>query len=226
MLLRLAPARNNDLSLRTLTMRPANGGAPWQIQMFQIFVLLMNWTQRLHLHTYLFHPWTCDKQYMDAIRLPVLHYDVQIKIILARILGIRMCPRCPHCNQGKRGCQNKFENNALPLGGTYGFCDALAGATEHQGEGTPHFHGLASIVCAYQHSTLQEIAALIEDDLLHVDEIKKFAEHICREDHFLHEEHQRQLPELEKASRISMGQCMSMSMSISISISLSSLLQC
>ena len=60
------------------------------------------------------------------------------------------------------GCQNKFGNTALPRGGTYGMCDAPGGATEHEGEGTPHAHGIVVIGCAYQHMTLQEIADMID----------------------------------------------------------------
>ena len=103
----------------------------------------------------------------------VHHYDVDIRVLLARIFGVRMCWRCPHCNcrvldwDGKdAACQNKFGNNAMALGGACGMCDALALATEHQGEGTPHVHGIATFVCPYQFKTLQDIAEMIEKELL------------------------------------------------------------
>ena len=50
------------------------------------------------------------------------------------------------------------------MGGTYGMAEAIAGATEHQAEGTPHFHGEIALVTPFQHLTLQEIADLIQRD--------------------------------------------------------------
>jgi len=134
-----------------------------------------------------------------------------VRVVLARLLGLRMCWRCPHCNGGDwerhwakasdslRACQNKFGKNAMPLGGSWGMCDSLAAGTEHQGEGTPHLHGLATIVCPYQHKSLQEIALMIERDILEVESVKAFQEHLCSEDHVAHEAHAAALPELEAA---------------------------
>ena len=97
----------------------------------------------------------------------VHRYDVAIRVILSRITGTRMCMQCPNCNDhwnkvGRLGCQNRFGNNAFPLGGLAGYCDHLGGMTEYQGEGTPHFHGIMLLATVYQRSTLEEIADLIE----------------------------------------------------------------
>ena len=80
----------------------------------------------------------------------------------------------------------------------------MAFATEYQGEATPHGHGFVSLVNMYQHHTLQEIGQLIEtnhrgirpDDML--NKVLAFVEHLQREDHFNDEQHQAELPRLEK----------------------------
>ncbi len=130
-----------------------------------------------------------------------MHYDVSQRILFARLLGVRMCTQCPHCNHegSKSACQNKFGNNALVLGGTAGLCDGLAQATEHQGEGTPHGHGLCSFVTPYQHRSLLDIHELMDTGRLDVPSVKKYSEHLHREDHYDHDGHQAQLPDLEKA---------------------------
>ena len=123
-------------------------------------------------------------------------YDVAIRVLLSRIAGTRMCMRCPSCGTS---CSNKFGNNALPMGGSAGYCDHLGGMTEFQGDGTPHFHGTMLLVTVYQRSTLQGIADVIEKDFLTVDAINAYQAHICREDHYAHEEHERQEDVLEEA---------------------------
>ena len=85
-------------------------------------------------------------------------YKINIVLRLATVFGVRMCPRCPRCNDGVLGCQDKFGNNLRPVGGVAGAMPAFGGATEHQGFGTPHFHGEGHIACAHQFGTLQDIA--------------------------------------------------------------------
>ena len=76
--------------------------------------------------------------------------------------------------------------------------EGLGGATEHQGDDTPHFHGIMAISTPYQMKTLVEIKDLILKDLNEVDRIKEFIAHMCREDHFDDAGHQSQLGQLEK----------------------------
>ena len=71
-------------------------------------------------------------------------------------------------------------------------CDALDGCTEHQGEGTPHFHGFLRLVTAYQHRSLWEITKAIESDFLTADAIKDFVEHVHQQEHFDDKRHQAQ----------------------------------
>lgn len=88
------------------------------------------------------------------------------------------------------GCQNKFGHNCLPTGGFGGYCSALGGCIEYQGEGTPHFHGFVQFVTCYEKMFLQEIAGAIERDNNFVDAIKKYYVHLCREEHFDRKKHQ------------------------------------
>ena len=60
-------------------------------------------------------------------------YKIQIYLRLMILLGVRMCPDCPRCNDGPMGCQDKFGNNMRPGGGVIGGIPALGGGTEHQG---------------------------------------------------------------------------------------------
>ena len=55
-------------------------------------------------------------------RAVVEAYMIEVRLRLALLLGIRMCPRCPHCNaEGSSApCQNRFGSNMLPMGGILG----------------------------------------------------------------------------------------------------------
>ena len=104
-------------------------------------------------------------------------YDVEIRLRLARLLGVRMCPNCPRCNDRsyasnkRKPCQDKFGSNMMPMGGLLGGCDGFGGATENQTAGTPHFHGEAHVICIYQFGTLQGIAERIKAKLFDPAEV-------------------------------------------------------
>ena len=110
-------------------------------------------------------------------RAVVEAYMVEIRLRLALLLGLRMCPRCPHCNaeDSASPCQNRFGSNMLPLGGVFGGVVALAGATEFQKHSTPHFHCNVHVVCVYQFLTLQDIADRISDKLLDPQSIQNLS---------------------------------------------------
>ena len=76
--------------------------------------------------------------------------------------------------------------------------ESIGGATEHQGNDTPHFHGVMAVTSPYQTKTLAQIRDLIKKDLSQVNLIKRFCEHMCREDHFDDAGHQENLPQLQK----------------------------
>ena len=78
-------------------------------------------------------------------------FSVQVRVVLACLLGIRMCPECPHCNHGANPCQDWFGSNAEAQGGILGRCDALYGGVETQKSGVLHFHFKAFVERAHQH---------------------------------------------------------------------------
>ena len=53
-------------------------------------------------------------------------YRVEIMLRLASVLGVRMCPHCPRCNEkkGSLGCQDRFGSNMRPMGGVLGGMDS------------------------------------------------------------------------------------------------------
>ena len=133
----------------------------------------------------------------------VQRFDIATHVLLGRILGTRMCLRCPDCNtieaeEQAYGCQNRFGNNAMALGGSAGYCEHVGGMKEFQGDGTPHLHGTFVVSSVYQFATLQEIADLIEKDMLSVEAIKEYQMRLCREEHYQHEEHKTAEVELER----------------------------
>ena len=92
-------------------------------------------------------------------------HRLNVCLRLAYLLGIRMCPRCPRCNNEPWGCQDLFGSNMRPSGGTLGGAVALEIGNEPQEHGTPHAHGQLHVVCLYQFATLQEIATKAEQEL-------------------------------------------------------------
>ena len=59
-------------------------------------------------------------------------FFVQVRGILATMLGLRMCAFCPHCNKGSRPCQDAFGTSGELMGGIAGRGGALFGAVECQ----------------------------------------------------------------------------------------------
>ena len=109
-------------------------------------------------------------------------YKAEVVLRLAAVLGVRMCPDCPRCNNGRMGCQDKFGSNMRPMGGVLGGMNAMGGGTEHQGTGTPHFHAEGHIVCAHQYDTLEDIAQKIKSGMVDADALKKYQSWLHTED--------------------------------------------
>ena len=118
-------------------------------------------------------------------------------------------PRCNgDCNDPNNrrqffGCSDLLGSNHKLLGGFAGIATGLIFATEFQGEGTPHGHGFVALANLYQHNSLQDIAAMLENartknhaDL--VERVKAFCNHIQRESHIDEEQHLADLEKLEK----------------------------
>ena len=81
------------------------------------------------------------------------------------------------------------------MGGCNGIGEHMGFATELQGDGTCHAHGFVCLTNVFQHSSLADIAALIVSRYKEmapeeiIDRLKRFMDHVSREDHLLHEQH-------------------------------------
>ena len=101
-------------------------------------------------------------------------------------------------------CSNLMGNNHKSMGGYAGIATAMAFANEFQGDGTPHGHGVVALANAYQFSSLDAIADLLEENIHGLDpadmvqRITSFMEHLHREDHFDDEKHQKNIDSLEQ----------------------------
>ena len=62
----------------------------------------------------------------------VLAFATQVRVQLATLFGIRMCPRCPHCATSSMPCSDAFGSNAELMGGLGGRSDGLCGTVECQ----------------------------------------------------------------------------------------------
>ena len=86
-------------------------------------------------------------------------FNVTVRIVMAQLCGIRMCPDCPHCGLSECPCMYIYGSNATPMGGSMGRADALIGAVESQKkEGVLHVHVFLYGQMAHQHKHLQEVA--------------------------------------------------------------------
>ena len=85
----------------------------------------------------------------------------------ARLFGMRVCPRCPDCNRGKRTtpCQNLAGSNASCAGGIFGRMDAAFISFEAQkSTGSLHAHCQLFVQCLHQFTPLKEICERIRQD--------------------------------------------------------------
>ena len=87
-----------------------------------------------------------------------LAFGVQIRLVLATVLGFRMCPECPHCATSAHPCMDAFGSCAEAMGGIAGRCDGIAGAVECQkAKGTLHLHFWCYVQRLHQYKSLEEI---------------------------------------------------------------------
>jgi hypothetical protein len=110
----------------------------------------------------------------------VLAFGVQVRVQLATLFGIRMCPDCPHCEETDLPCQDAFGSSAEAMGGLAGRSDGMVGAVECQkSSGSLHLHFWNFIQRAHQYHTLQEIGRMLADGLLHAADLKNFCAELC-----------------------------------------------
>ena len=121
---------------------------------------------------------SCDLRKLMISRDSVCSVDafnIIVRIVMAQLYGIRMCPECPHCALSERPCMDIYGSNATPMGGSMGEADALTGAVESQTkEGVLHLHVFLYGQMAHQNKHLKEIAELFRRGVLSLDAFKKF----------------------------------------------------
>ena len=101
-------------------------------------------------------------------------FSVYVRVVLAKLLGIRMCHNCPHCSMSSSPCSDAFGSNAEPMGGIAGRCDALFGAVEAQrSTGSLHLHFFHYGQRLHQFHTLEEIAVRLRAKLVNADDFKR-----------------------------------------------------
>ena len=107
-------------------------------------------------------------------------FQVQIRVVLAILLGMRMCPDCPHCAECEDACMDMFGSTAEPMGGLLGRSDGIIGAVEAQkAEGVLHLHFHVFVQCAWQFNTLSDIAQMMKQRLLTAVSLKEYISY-CR----------------------------------------------
>ena len=106
-------------------------------------------------------------------------FFVQIRTVLATVLGLRMCPFCPRC---ACPCQDAFGSVAELMGGLAGRADAMFGAVECQKTtGSLHYHFFLFVQRLHQFASMKEIAVALEAKLVCAQELKDFLSNICCE---------------------------------------------
>ena len=126
-------------------------------------------------------------------------FSVQIRVILSTLLGIRMCPDCPHCAETSTPCSDAFGSNAELMGGGNGRSDGLCGAVECQkSSGTLHLHFWNFVQRAHQFHNLEEIAALLHSKLIASEELKRFCSELCCESYPSEAKAAKDLPSVEE----------------------------
>ena len=109
-------------------------------------------------------------------------FQVQVHVIFATLLGLRMCPICPHCCRTTNPCTDVWGCNGELLGAFAGRGDALAGAIECQKKaGALHLHFWYFGQRLHQYCTVEQIATKLEHGLVRADDLKAFLAELCTE---------------------------------------------
>ena len=84
------------------------------------------------------------------------------------------------------------------MGGFAGLAVAIGGSVEYQQNDNPHFHGNLHLANIYQFKTLAEIADLMSNNLVTLEDITDFQDWICHEDILDADAHKAVLAEREE----------------------------
>ncbi|CAK9020583.1 unnamed protein product [Durusdinium trenchii] len=123
----------------------------------------------------------------------VLSFQTIVRCIFAKLLGIRMCFRCPACD-----CRDASGNGCHVTGGLFGLVRGLCGAIEYQTNSTPHFHCNVYSASIWQ-QPLHELAEKLNNRTIEFDDVKHFLTWIHPETHPDYNFHNAQQAELEAA---------------------------
>ena len=109
-------------------------------------------------------------------------FHVLFAAVMQHLFGLKVCLRCPECNQSGRPCQDEHGSNASLSGGIFGRIDAAYIAIEYQkSSASPHGHGQLFVQCLHQHSSLWDIFRLHADALEQLrTEYLDYASHVNR----------------------------------------------
>ena len=121
----------------------------------------------------------------------VLSFQTVVRCIFAKLLGIRMCFRCPACN-----CRDARGHGCHVTGGVLGIVCGLCGAIEYQANSTPHFHCNVYIASIWQQS-LSELAAKLNDSTITFEDVQQFLTWAHPESHLDLASHTQQQDHLE-----------------------------
>ena len=126
-------------------------------------------------------------------------FNIYIRCVLATILGVRMCPDCPHCVETNHPCQDALGSSAEIMGGLAGRGDAIFGAVESQKTTMSlHLHLWFFGQRIHQYSSLEEIAQLLQLQLLDANDFKDFLNNLCCETYPDLAQHNAEIATLEK----------------------------
>ena len=85
------------------------------------------------------------------------------------------------------------------MGGLAGRSDGLCGAVECQKlTGSLHLHFWNYVQRAHQHKTLEEIAGMLSEALIHADDLKNFCENLCQESYPDEKAHNNNIDQVER----------------------------
>lgn len=124
---------------------------------------------------------------------------VQVRKLLAAVVGIRMCPQCLHCAFSVEPCQDSLGSSAELMGHSVGRVGALLGAVEAQkSNGSLHLHFKFIVQCSRQFESLKDIAEFIANGLVDLIEFKEYVSSIRVESYHDLERHNEEKHYIEK----------------------------
>ena len=110
-----------------------------------------------------------DERRAILARNPLASVDgfwLTVRLVCEFVLGLRVCPNCPHCNHTLASendgylscCQDLFGNNCYSDGGGFGRASGISLSVESQkSAGALHSHAQVQVQCLHQHLPLAEV---------------------------------------------------------------------